>query len=88
MAVSWNQLMRCSAIRRARDVFSAATEMATVMKSRPTDLRKFFSDLVDFAIYVVRFYWSNNHLCYGCGSRRPQQIRIHVHRYRYSHWPA
>jgi len=47
--------MRCSAIRRARDVFSAATEMATVMKSRPTDLRKFFSDLVDFAIYVMRF---------------------------------
>jgi hypothetical protein len=28
--------------------------MVTVMKSRTTDVRIFFSDLVDFAIYVVR----------------------------------
>src|SRR6266478_4782436 len=35
-------------------VFSVATDMATVMKSRTTDVRIFFSDLVDFAIYVVR----------------------------------
>jgi hypothetical protein len=28
--------------------------MVTVMKNRTTDVRIFFSDLVDFAIYVVR----------------------------------
>jgi hypothetical protein len=27
--------------------------MVTVMKNRTTDVRIFFSDLVDFAIYVV-----------------------------------
>ena len=28
--------------------------MVTVMKNRTTDVRIFFSDLVDFAIYVMR----------------------------------
>jgi len=28
--------------------------MVTVMKSRTTDVRIFFSDLVDFVIYVMR----------------------------------
>jgi hypothetical protein len=28
--------------------------MVTVMKNRTTDVNRFFSDLVDFSIYVVR----------------------------------